>query len=273
MRLTTKIVLGIIVGMFLISLLFIIGFSFSDRRHFSYSHPTNRTEVEQKMIDFPIEDFNTIVLKNSETEPPYQIYFAGELSISANHEIDEEQGLSIPQEIKEFFTVTHSNDTMTIAFDREKACLHFKPKEVNSNYTEVVGININLISSKVDVINELENFNLVVKGISTDHIKLLSRGRILVEDCTAMTVSPIQHSHNEFRIKNSTVENLNIDLDHISDWYVDDCEIKCGNITGGGYHGCDISKRFAHEVNWYPKNKDAHLEPKLQGDSLKIVFQ
>ena len=273
MRLTTKIIVGIISFIFLFSLIFIIGFSFSDRtekRNFNVDQGSisreNKKEIE---LDF----FKTVLIDYLNDTDGHNILPKGTISIrplSGN----EKNKLIVSEEMNSYLTLNISNDTLIILFDRKKLYEKYRLDKEYPQYkyihTSIEGAEMTLQSNYVDIISNLNQLEIEVKNIKTNHIKVNAFATI-IDSCEAISVSP--YNQQRFILKNSKVEELNIDLDFISNWSVEKCELTRKNITGSGKKSTNLNKYESMELNWLPKDRKATLNLTLYGDTSRIVVK
>ena len=278
MRLTTKIIVGIISFIFLFSLIFIIGFSFSDRtekRNFNVDQGSisreNKKEIE---LDF----FKTISINYLNDTIDYNISPRGTISIRPLLG-NEKNKLIVSEEMNSYLTLNISNDTLKILFDRKKFYEKYRLDEEYPQYkhfyTSIEGGEMTLQSNYVDIISNFTALDIDIKDIRTNHIKVSTFASILIDSCEAISVSPYNYNLNnqKFTLKNSKVEELNIDLDFISNWSVEKCELTRKNITGSGKNSANLNKYESMELNWLPKDRNATLNLTLYGDTSKVVVK
>lgn len=272
MRLTTKIIIGIILGIFAISLALIIGFSFTEPRNYS----NNRTdfdlsETEKKIVD--IGNFETLVLdieglNNTGITNPY-----GELSVLPLDRASEEAPkIELPKGMADHLITQFSGDTLYLTIDVEGLEKSIRIGEFDKYHSSIEGLSLTIYSHSTDVINKAPRISTRIEGMEADEIKVSSRGSIRIKDCTAKTIRPRTTSHASLLLENSRVGTLYIDLDEIRNWTVKNCDIAVENLTGSSEHSVLQPKSEAREVNWIPKTKDAKLHVTLRADTARIVF-
>ena len=276
MKLTTKIILGFLLTVFLTSLIFIIGFSFTDRKNYERMSNVNIVELSQdKKTGIELPSFKTIVIE----EVPYNrnelsygvtdkcnIYFE---PITEKHSTDM---LFIPEPLKDFVSVNCSVDTLKVTIDIGASIENYK----NSEYTfnSVSGINILFNTSKIDIVNNTDVLPLFISNIETDSMKIFSNGDINIIDCKALIIDPVfRLSYRKLHIKNCEVRRVNLDLDNIRNWNIENCNIEEEYYTGSGIHDIKFYRSESNIRTWAPKNKDAKLNIKIQGDTTQFILR
>jgi len=276
MKLTTKIVIGFILSIFILVLGFIIVFSFTDRVNYSWN--SEKLSISQEnIISIDVEAYKTIWM---DSEPSmcneYNVYPEGTISIKPVTVPNEENKLFIPKELTQIFNIISSNDTLII---------RLKIKDLYDKYTEntsrnkhlfsgIGGFNLSVHTNTVDIISNLSGIKTDVRNIETDKIKINTPGDIYIDSCQADIIEPYMISNRKsFKLKNSQVKELNIDLDCMANnWKVENCGIEVENLTGSDSYKVELPKSEAKVMNWIPKNKDAKLNVTLRGDTARIVF-
>ena len=135
------------------------------------------------------------------------------------------------------------------------------------------GVNYTIYSNIVDIVCNINNIKVEIRNIKTDIIKIITQSEIFVDSCQANLIEPYMiNNWRKFSLKNSQVKELNIDLDLMRNWQVENCEIEVENLTGSGTHRVTQPKSEAKIMNWIPKNQDAQLVVTLLGDTAKVIF-
>lgn len=276
MRLTTKIILGIIGGIFAISLLFIIGFSFTERGRFkplSFDTPP----IEYPLggaTNIEIDAFKVVCINYEQPDADNRSYVPATLTIEPIPEGESEQKLMVSEKMKDYMEVYTVNDTLMITLGLDRLLKEFQASDtvkILRQMTVLSGALLHLQTQFVDVVNNASSVDVKIANIKADLIKINSMN-IRIDSCEATSVSPF--GKGSFMIRNSTVHSLNVDLDNIGSWTVENCNIQEENLTGSNQHSVLISKKEAKALNWLPKNKDARLHTEIQGgESVKLIFE
>ena len=286
MRLTTKIIAGIILSIFLLSLLFIIGYSFTDRKNYNLSfanHTINIPQEDKTGID--IEPFRVLVFKVEQSDIDNRFYynFTNEkngLFIHPATTPDEENKLFIPEVLNDFISIQTSNDTLTIKikFDevREKYAKMNEALEKRQlpgvGYgIYVSGVNLYLHTSNINVINKLNDIQTQIINMKTDSVKIYSSGDINIDSCKAAVMEP--NTNRKLTVKNSEAKTIYMDLDRTRKWNIDGCVIEEQNVTGSGRHDITFHRNETGKINWYPKNENAELNLKFKGNAAQITYE
>lgn len=269
MKLTTKIILGIISSIFLISLIFIIGFSFSNRKNWTYSYYKKENTISQENpVEIELDVFNTILIDGNDDNPDENIIIAGTLSVRPD--INNKNKLVLSEEMNQYVSLNYYNDTLNICFDKSKLLEKRTVYPERNIYLHIRGADLQLFTNNTNLISNYEGFNIDIKGIKSDYIKMNTSYAVNIDSCEILSLNPYMCA---LQIANSTINKLNIDLDSIRDWNTDNCFIEVQNVTGSEGKEVFLKDNKTKELNWYPKNEHAHLKLTLQSDTAKIILQ
>jgi hypothetical protein len=287
MRLTTKIILGIILSIFLLSLLHIIGYSFTDRKHYQRSLPDRTINIPQaNKIGINIEPYQVIMLELEQSDSERRYFYnytsiENGLFIHPAATADEENKLFLPDALKGFFSTQTSSDTLIIKIKMDEV----KEKYGMIDETNMIvvrgisygisfsGFNLYLHTTSVNVVNKLNNLQTRISNMETENIKIYSSGEITVDSCKATIIEP--NSNRKVTVTNSISQALNLDLDRISNWDIENnCDIDVIYYTGSKRnHNISLRSDDRGKIVWQPKNDDAELLLRFKGDSARISYQ
>ena len=275
MRLTTKIIGGIILSVFIISLTFIISLSFTDRKNFSRLN-FNVIELPQdNKIGIELPPFKTIVIEEVIYDKPalnYSVSGNCNIYFEPTTEAHNTDMLFVPEALKDFVSIHSSDNVLTIKLDISASIVKYKNNE--SSYNAVSGVNLFFNISRIDIINKTNVLPVTINNIETDSMTIHSKGDINIVDCKALLIDPhLDVSYRKLSIKNSDVKRVNLDLDNIRNWNIENCNIEEQYITGSKKFYITQHKNEAGTINWIPKEKDAELNIKIQGEPAKITIQ
>ena len=273
MRLTTKIILGIILSVFIISLTFIIGFSFTDRKNQKQS---NVIDLPQgNLIGIELASFKTILIDEIQLESNGYNYGLSDKcniifdSVPAN---PNPEMLFIPGVLKEFIAVYTSDDTLMIKLNVPDLGEKFRTDAYR--FQVISGINLHFNISKFDIVNKAQLLSIVMKNIETDSMKVASNSNIFIDSCKVLCIEPqFLNNYRSLKISNCDVKRINLDLDNMWNCNIESCNIEEEYITGSRTHSITQNKNEASTINWNPKEKDAELNIKIQGEPAKIIIQ
>jgi len=282
MRPTTKIIIGVTGSIFILSLLFIIGFSFSERRNYTAFYHINEISIPQENITgIYLDPHRVIVIEEDFTGVKFEDenrtnvrrtnMYIGSSNLTINQIAPEmENKLYIPEALKGCIATKMNNDTLTIQIKDYELRKKFD-KEDSIRYIAFSGVDLCLQISNVNVINK-SGLLTKVSNIETDSIKIDSNGDILIEFCKANFINP-GTGIGKLTVKNSVVKTIHLDLNRIRDWNLDECDIEVQNFTGSDKHNITLDRNKTGKINWLPKNENAELNIKVPGDTVQIVFQ
>ena len=274
MRLTTKIISGFIMSIFFISLTFIIGFSFTDRKDQKHSNSNVIYIPQDNLASIELGSFKTIVIDEIQFES--KKYYFG-LSDNCNiffeppMENNNTDMLFIPAALKDFISIATTDDTLTIKLDLIELGNKYKNNEYR--FHSFSGINMYFKTSKLDVINYTQVIPVNIKNIEADSIKIASNANIRIDSCKALFTDPLLTTgYRNLNVTNSEIKRINLDLDKIYNWNIENCNIEEEYITGSGKHHITQTRKESTTINWIPKNENAELNIKIPGDTTKIII-
>ena len=281
MRLTTKIIIGIFVSIFILSLLFIIGFSFTERKNF------NKTNFGIHVIKLPQENKKEVNTESSRVivltvqtndKNRFTSWYSNEesgLFIRTASATNEENKLFIPEALKDFIAIQTNQDTLIVKIKMDEVLEKYGYKDEALGIREAVqisGFNLCLYTSNVNVINKIRGIQTRISNLEADSIKIYSAGDVIIDSCKANVIEP--ESGRKLTVSNSAAKVLNLDLDQTTNWNINNCDIAVRNYTGSKrYHTLTFSRPESGTINWQPKNNESELNIKIKGDSAQISIQ
>ena len=286
MRLTTKIIIGFILSIFLLSLLHIIGYSFTDRKNYDWYQNRSIVKIPQtNKTGINIESYRVIVFDTERTESVFYRNFSNEengLFIYPATTADAANKLFIPEALDDCITTQSKNDTLTIKINmdnvQDKYAIkdeEFKKSQLpgRSYGVQISGFNLFLHTSNVDVINRLNNIQTQIRNMEAESIKIYSFGDILIDSCKTNGMKP--NSNRKLTVTNSVAQSIHLDLDRVSNWNIaDDCVIDVFSFTGSRQNNnIPLRSDYNGKIVWLPKRNEAELNLRIKGDSAQISFQ
>lgn len=277
MRLTTKIILGVILSIFLIAIIFIVGFSFSERKNYQRPYTTTTKIPQDNLTGISVEPYRVILFEVENTDPDnkYPYGFAGDINGIFLNPIttpDEENKLFIPGALRDFISAQTLNDTLHIQLKITDLCEKYK--EENKNIYLFSGIRLQLNTSTVDYVNKESGINTFVSHIETNRIKINSSGGVHIDSCKAEVIDPvISSNYNRLTVTNCIAGKIYLDLDRGNHWNIENNNIEEQILTGSKTHGITHHKNESGKISWQPKNKEAKLNVTIQGDTTQIILR
>lgn len=273
MRLTTKIVLGIIAVVFLSAISFIC--------YLSLRYDTGQIELilDDKIASIEIPGQNaieiyadTIPTKGNERGINHTI-FDGLINIQPAVKEEDKGKLYIPEQLMKYLEVsTLQNRTILHVKTRELLADHYKNEIPDP--AVIKGFNVTIYAdSCINLKSSLNGLRTNVQNLKAQSINIdIMRGDMNIENCEAETITPIVRDWGHFVMKNSKTKVFNADLDYLQTWTIEQCVIDTENLTGSGRHNIDLPATECKEMNWIPKNKEASLNISLGSDTARVVF-
>ena len=289
MRTTTKIITGIFLSIFILSLLHIIFYSFTDRKNYENTITGHMITIPQeKNSSLHIESCRVVVLEleQPDIEDGYYSYFLkGEsgLFIQPASTTHEENQLFFPEALNDFITVQMNNDTLTVKIQLEEVRKKYGTMDETLIKRQIKGLrygisisgfNLHLYMVNMDVINKLHYIQTYISNIEKGNLKIYALGDITIDSCKVNVIEPVLgYANSKLTITNSSAKALNFDLDNVRGWSIENCNIETRNFTGGNRnHTITFTPSERGTINWLPKHKDAELNIKIKGDTTKIVL-
>jgi hypothetical protein len=268
MRRTTKITVGIILSIFALSLTFIIGFSFTDRKN--NRHLVSIANIPQEdRTGINTEPYRTVVLEREYSE--HRVSAGENCGLFLNPVTTDDEGnrLFVPAALHDFISVETRGDTLAVRLKVD--ALFEKYREDGKHHILFSGINLYLHTSHVDVINKTRDIPTNIRNVMTDTVKVRSDGDIRIDSCDVRIIEPLKAQF--FKINGCRIGTLNIDLDLVQNWKVEKSKVGTENFTGSRRHDIILTDNEAKNINWLPKNKDSKLVITLPGDTTGFVLQ
>jgi len=267
MKLTTKIMLCLLIAIFGLSLAFIVGFSHSERthyneystKHYSISQDSMATVETGKFRVVRIEDDDFADFNINNDNCSFRLI---PTPVGAGLAMP---FLQIPESIKNCIDVSNSGDTLVVNIRMRDVLQNIESKRNNF----VSGLNLTLAAEKVDIINNFHRLKTVVENFDTDTIFIRHANYVSIRSCSAKVVD--YESVDILHIRGSRIGTVNVDFDQTDDYESTDSEIDVENFTGRGYR--DLRNITAKTLNWTPKTKDAKLYLLIEGDTASINFK
>jgi len=284
MRLTTKIVIGIILSLLLLCLTLIIGYSFTDRKNYQGNYysmqsidipQTDKTEVD-------LESYRVVVfMEQTNDKSRFSTWYSSQANGLFIQTATEKNKLVIPEALKNFVSTQTNEDTLTVKIKMDEflelygykdEAFEKGTKSGSKESITISGLSIRLHTENVNVINKLRGIKTQIDNLETDSIKIYASGEIVIDACKANVIEPL--SRQKLSVTNSSAKAINLDLDQVSNWSIKDCDIEVQNMTGSkrSYY-ITLTETEKSKINWAPKNKDAELNIRIKGETATISYQ
>ena len=287
MRLTTKIIIGIILSIFLLSLVFIIAFSFTDRRHYEAINPNAKVDIPQEhKTVVKLASYRAIVFETEQTDldNPYFYLLNSYNGLFVNPITTADAGneLIFPEELSDFVAVQANNDTLAVKIRIDEIRKKYlKTDETKNIYHKgilmgipCVGLNLHLATSNVNVINRVSGLPIEVANFDTDSILVNSTGDVDILSCKVNFIKPvIADNKYSLHVRQSDIHTMNIDLDSVDFYRFENCNIEVINYSSNRTRYINFDDKDTGKVktvNWLPKKPKVELNISFKG---KTSFQ
>jgi hypothetical protein len=266
MKLTTKIMLCLLIAIFGLSLAFIVGFSRSERTHYNEYSTKHYSISQDSMATVETGKFRVVRIEDDDFD---NFYMNGDncsfrlipASVGASCTLP----LQIPESIKNCIDVSNSGDTLVVNIRMRDVLQNIESKRNNF----VSGLNLTLAAEKVDIINNFHRLKTIVEKFDADTIFIRHANYVSIRSCSAKVVD--YETVDILHIWDSRIGTVNVDFDKTDNYESTNSEIDVENLTGRGYR--DLRNITAKTLNWTPKTKDAKLYLLIEGDTASINFK
>lgn len=284
MRLTTKIVLGIITTIVLLTFSFIIyaAVTYEEEKPFDIS--------KLKMTSIDIPEYKTIIIENDSPidMTSRRIRPHGNFSIHSTESIKNYDTLPHPdfgrkdklvlqEELKPFLRYTINNDTLSIFLTPDEGFFKsWREGNIHHNYSFIrLHVFVDSLSS-IDVQSNFEGLNVSVSNMNSDRIKIkTTKGNIGVGGCKV--------NHLSTEVKDCNSNSLHIDHSKINELYVsnsgsdlgwvnNNSTIETGNIKGQLNREIATLNNSFKKINFIRGKRDEPIFIKVESDSVQLIF-
>jgi|GEM_PF-6072365 len=276
MRLTTKIVLGIIAAVFLTATGYIcyLSLSYDGEKKTGVILTDETVSIDisgQKIIEIYAD---TISIKNDgKDKDKHYIIFDGLINIQPAAKEEDKGKIYIPEQLKEYLEISALHDkTILRVKTAELLTDHYKNKIPDP--AAIRGINFTIYAdSCVDIRSRIGGLRANIQGLKAESINIdIMRGDLNIENCEADIITPTVRGWGHFVMKNSRTKVFNADLDYLQNWRIEQCDIDTENLTGSGNHDVEVPATECRVMNWNPKNEKASLNVSLGSDTARVIF-
>lgn len=276
MKLTTKIIGGVMLLVILITVAFIAYLSQS-----KYAKEGNQNYDVMISSDMESihrgEGISTILFEDVPLEDERSVFFTGSIHLVPVSKSDEQSKVELPSMLRPYIEEFVKGDTLVLRIKTKELIIALS-NDPDGRFPSVGGLNFNVFvdTSSIGIKNNLRyDMNLDMRGVKCDNVALNVSARVIsVDSCNikSLTVANITNMGCRFDARNSTIKTLNVDLDNITDRVIENCNIDIENLTGSSIHRISVTKGECKEMNWVPKNEDASLRIFDLSDTVRIVF-
>ncbi|MFV0417495.1 MAG: hypothetical protein ACK5KT_02025 [Dysgonomonas sp.] len=283
MRLTTKIVLGIIAAFFLINIIIIVCLSIN------YERPITDKELRQediKMASIDIPPYKVITL---DMESNDNIYFTGTLNIHPLIDENEKKKWPFPDAgEKNKLLITEKlkpNIRQVLAGDTLK--LYLKPsddmmerKRDSRMYHTDSKIDLFLFTnSDINFKNNIFFISVNVNDITANSVNISTGGKVQLQNCNIDTVNPIVRDNNEsfFFVRNLNIDNSRIDILNCkfmedNELNINNSKIGTGNFSGYTNQAIVIPSNTFKKINLVKQPDERAVNIEILSDTVQFIF-
>ncbi|WP_029906818.1 hypothetical protein [Prevotella sp. 10(H)] len=276
MRLTTKIVLGIIIAVFVIAISYIcytsLNYDENMKRGFSLGEEMVEMDVlAQGAVEIRSEIFSEEYRKKHDMSDFYKCC-DGNIEIKQSNDKAQIGKIFVPKKLKEYVSYSTENKKLIIDVKIQSLIDDLQESEEKESYINDMNF-IVYVDSLVNVSSNITGIRASAKDLDAREINLDVTGADLeIINCTADIVRPLIRNWGRFTMKDSKTAALDIDLDHLHNWTIDKCDIDTENLTGSRDYYINLPKSECKVMNWNPKNENASVRVTLGSDTAKIMF-
>ncbi|MDR2954568.1 MAG: hypothetical protein LBV43_05760 [Prevotella sp.] len=274
MRTTIKIVIGIIITIFLSTIIFIgyLSLAYEDKIKYDFA-------TESKTISIDIHDCKHIIIGNDiDHKTIWQTYhnfhnaFSGTINISSVKDVKDKNKLFLPEELSFFIDKKMADDTLRITlrvmdlFEKYKISDKYIPKLYNANlsfYTD----------SAISLDNRLNIMNVNLKDINTTFFDLTIRDVYAsIENCsirqmTFRTYAPEGANGRLLSINNSKIDTLISVGSWIDEWNINGMKNNNSYYYRMGFLELSEMKNIFKTIKYVRERSLSQ-----PGDTIKVIF-
>lgn len=284
MRLTTKIVLGIIAAIFLISIITIICLSINNGRS-SIDEEAMTENTKMTSIDISTHKFITLDMEHNDNN----VFFSGTLDfhplLDENEKekwpfenAGEKNKLIVTEELKPNIRQVLAGDTLKLflkPFDKMMS----KKRNARMYYVESKIKMILFHEGDINLKNNISFISVNINDINTNSMNLSSPGEIRLQNCTVDTINPSIRKNDEsfflsrhLSINNSKIDILNFKFVGNSELNLNDSKIETGNFYGYTNKKLTIPANTFKKINHIKEAGEKSLELEIFSDTVQFIF-
>lgn len=283
MRLTTKIVLGIITAIFLTSIISIVCLSINDEKPIA-DEELNSENIKMTSIDIPPYKFITLDMENNDN-----IYFTGTLNFHPLMDENEKKQWPFPdagdknkllvtEELKSNIRQVLSGDTLKL-FLKPSDDMMERKRESRMHYMDSKIDMFLFTDSEINLKNDISFISVKMNDIKTKSINVNSYGEVRLQNCTIDTINPIGKDNNEsflsirnLYIDNSKIDILNWKLVGDNELNISNSKIEIGNFCGYTNKKIVIPPNTFKKINHVKKSDESALNIEILSDTVQFIF-
>lgn len=267
MKRTTKIIIGFLASLLLMSVVLIVRLSFIDQSIFEFKvNNPNQLTTSPFLDQYKVVKFVNVTEKNSIP------IGNGVINIVSSTQNRRGGVFYYPKELASYIRQYLSKDTLVVEFNFNSLSKN-KRDFYDSDDKSITPFYLYVNSSNsINVVNNIDNMSLSFKrGIARELI-LTSVKDVLVDSCQIESLHFIGDI-NHVTLSNSKVKNFNATLESVSDIKMPNSVIEQFNITGSGENTVALSKMNFKKIKWRGKGKDASLCIKMDSTVSTVSFE
>lgn len=180
-------------------------------------------------------------------------------------------GVAYPE--SDYLKVTQEADTLVICLDLSNYNL---PKQKNDYIVPALQANslqltIEADANLVSLSNTIPGMRTQLSGLQLDSLNAYAGNHGLQLDSCIIQALRVDGDYISFVANKSTLSHLYLDLDVVSNWHVNECDIDTEHLTGSGKHRNNLQKGECRRVLWTPKTDGAELSVTLAEKGCVII--
>lgn len=268
MRKTTKILIGVISSLLLLSMIYIVRQSFVG--------PVKRQGVMfSKSLDSMTltGTYKTIKLVNivGKKSP----FILGDLNIIPATSSNKAGSFYLSKELTAFVHQHVVGDTLVLEFAYDKMSSNKVCRAHNSGQLDGAQLNLYLDpNALISVCNEIDGMAIHLKKAVYKQVNVNICSKLNVDSCQIESLSvAAKSSLSDVTISHSKVKYLSANLDHIYQWSMPKSVIEELNVTCSSSSDLSFSKAQCKKLNWKSKGKDARLNLTLSSEESSVNLE
>lgn len=285
MRLTTKIVIGIIATIFLASFIYIFYKAATQEKPVSF----DISSIKYTSIDIPpykkvtveIDPDGEYKIENSR----HYYNFYGDISIFSTDEkwdslphpdAGKKDKLLVAEGLKPYIRYVLDNETLKLYINPTDSLIKQWTEGRMYHSTSLIKMMIFTDSSSLDIQSNMDKIDISANHLNSDQMKIETKsGNILVNYCTTNSLTArIGNGFKSLTINHSKMKELNVHNENFDfDWNITDSKIETANLSG--YTGKQISiyPNSFKKVNIIKRgDEQSSFNIKIFADTAQLVF-
>lgn len=181
------------------------------------------------------------------------------------------KAFSYPKGASQYFTVEREKDTLFVSFRYDEKMFSDK-KGMYELPTRGLKFDLEADSTLSHIYNDAGGLGVALSNLTLDSlsVRTMLQG-FQVDSCRFRSLNTEVFS-GSFDVYRSTIRDLHINLNGITNWRVEKSDIDTEYLSGDNKHWCELPRGECRQMFWIPRNKDAELRVTLKTEA-RVLLQ